>query len=72
MKAILEFNLPEDQEQYSTCWNASDMKLALWDIGNLLRNKTKYAELSPEEDKVWNEVRDEFYKILNEYSLEIY
>jgi hypothetical protein len=30
VKAILEFNLPEDQEEYDKCTKASNMSLALW------------------------------------------
>lgn len=32
MKATLEFNLPEEQEEFETTVKASDYKLALWDI----------------------------------------
>lgn len=31
-KAILEFNLPEEQEEFDTAVKAIDYKLALWDI----------------------------------------
>jgi len=42
MKAIIEFELPEDQEEYQMANNASKIYMALWDIKQLLRSKLKY------------------------------
>ena len=44
MKAILEFNLPEDQEQFNIASKAMDWALLAWDIDQFIRNKIKYEQ----------------------------
>jgi len=44
MKAILEFNLPEDEEQFDVASRGVDWALIVWDIDQLLRKKLKYEE----------------------------
>ena len=44
MKAILEFNLPEDEEQFDVASRGMDWALIVWDIDQLLRKKLKYEE----------------------------
>jgi hypothetical protein len=39
MKAIIEFELPEDQEEYEKANNANKMYMALWDIKQLFRSQ---------------------------------
>ena len=43
MKAILEFNLPEEEEQFNVASKGMDWALIVWDIYQLLRNKLKYG-----------------------------
>jgi len=43
MKAILEFNLPEDQTEYQMANDASNMFSTLWDMKQWLRAQIKYA-----------------------------
>ena len=63
MKAVLEFNLEDafDEASHMRCVKAKDMALALWDIEQLLRAKTKYAPDTVSEDllNALKEVRDE-------------
>ena len=47
MKAILEFNLPENEEQFNAANKGMDWALLTWDIDQLLRNKLKYSDLLP-------------------------
>jgi hypothetical protein len=72
MKAILEFNLPEDNYEYKKAVNADKYFTALEDIYQLLRTKVKYAEKTEAEDKVYNEVYDDFYRILNDYNINLF
>ena len=44
MKAILEFNLPEDKEEFDAASRGMDWALVAWEIDQLLRNKLKYEE----------------------------
>ena len=46
MKAILEFNLPEDEEQFNVASKAMDWALVAWEIDQHLRNELKYGNLS--------------------------
>lgn len=73
MQATFTFNLPEDKEDLKTFSNAQDYKLALWEIEQYLRNKTKYPpdSIKDEELKAYNNVRMEFYKILQARNLDI-
>jgi hypothetical protein len=43
MKAILEFNLPEDREDFETANNASKYISTLSDIKNMIRGFVKYG-----------------------------
>ena len=42
MKAILEFNLPEDKEEFEVASKAMDWSLVVWDMEQHLRKKLKY------------------------------
>ena len=42
-KAILEFNLPEDDEQFMLAVKGKDMMMVLYELDQDLRASTKYA-----------------------------
>jgi hypothetical protein len=44
MKAILEFNLPEDQEEFDAISKGMDWALLVWHIDEFMRNKIKYEQ----------------------------
>ena len=73
MKAILEFELPDDQEEYELAVNAPKMYLALWEIKQLIRSKLKYNPdgLTDAELKQWEIMQDEFYVILDNKNLKL-
>ena len=71
MKAILEFNLPDDQHEFDLAIQGSKMYVALWDISQELRTLWKYEELSDEEFKIVERIRDKFYEILDENQIEL-
>ena len=62
MKAILEFNLPEDKEEFDAASKGMDWALVAWDIDQLLRKKLKYEEHVEDTRKTLMEIR----KILND------
>ena len=43
MKAVLKFDLPDEQHQFDLATNATGMALALWDITQKLREFEKYG-----------------------------
>lgn len=73
MKATIEFELPEDEEQYEIANNAGKMYMALWDIKQLFRSTLKYnpTGLNEEELKQWEAMREEFFEILDNNDLNI-
>ena len=56
MKAILEFNLPEDTEEYDAVSKGMDWALLVWHIDEFIRNKIKYEQ---DRDGVLQLVRNE-------------
>jgi hypothetical protein len=44
MKANLEFNLPEDQEEFNIATKAMDWSLLVLHIDQFIRNKIKYEQ----------------------------
>lgn len=48
MKAILEFNLPEDSSEHLLAVSASELYSALCEIDRSLRNRIKHGDLSDE------------------------
>ena len=42
MKAILEFDLPEDKEWFEAASKAVDWSILAWDIDQYIRNRLKY------------------------------
>lgn len=66
MKATIEFNLPDDQHEFDLAIQGGKMYSALWDISQDLRKLWKYEELSEEEWKMVERIRDKFYEILGD------
>ena len=64
MKAILEFNLPEDKEEFDAANKGMDWALLAWDIDQLLRNKLKYGKLLPNTRAELEEIRDTLNEML--------
>jgi len=65
MKAILEFNLPDDQDDFKLATNGINWYLVCWELDQELRAKTKYApdSLPPDKYDAYQEIRD----LLREY-----
>ena len=57
-KAILEFNLPEDDEQFMLAVKGKDMMMVLYELDQELRSNTKYAP-----DTMSQEVYDALVKV---------
>jgi hypothetical protein len=72
-KATLEFNLPEEQDEFETANNASKYYSVLWDLDQYLRNFVKYP--SDREDPILTDtmakVRDELWRLMKEHNLDL-
>lgn len=71
MKATFEFNLPEDQREYEIMNQASKMQSFLWDFSQQLRSWYKYHHDFKDANDALNQIRDEFYRLLNENEVNI-
>ena len=71
MKATLEFNLPEDQREYEVMNQASKMQSFLWDFSQQLRSWYKYHHDFKDANDALNQIRDEFYRLLNNHEVNI-
>lgn len=69
MKAILEFSLPEEREEFETAMHASDCSLVLWHLTQHLRDKRKHAVLSEDAGKAYDEMWDELWRLREEYGV---
>jgi hypothetical protein len=58
MKAILEFNLPEDKQEFELATKASKMYCTLWDLDQWLRSEIK------NKDKELDDVRDKLRELM--------
>jgi hypothetical protein len=69
MKAVLEFDLPEDNTDFQAAINGHNYKSAIWEFDQLLRSEMKYKELTDETYKAYDFCRKEFRKILEQDNL---
>jgi hypothetical protein len=71
MNGILEFNLPEENDDFQAALNGHNYKSAIWDFDQLLRSEMKYKELSDETYQAYKWCREELIKILEQDNLYI-
>lgn len=65
-KAILEFNLPEDENEFIFAKNGIKYSIVLDDLDNWLRGKTKYEDI---DTITIDEVRSKMKLLMEEYDL---
>lgn len=71
MKAVFEFNLPEDQREYEVMSQASKTQSFLWEFSQQLRSWYKYGHQFKDADDAVNKIREEFYQLLNQNEVNI-
>jgi len=72
MKAILEFNLPEDNYQHKAALQGADMKLIIYTLDNMLRGYLKYGHDFKTADEAIATIRDNLNHDLESYSINIH
>ena len=70
MKAILEFELPEDKENFDASAKGMDWAIVAWDIDQLLRKKLKYGNLLPNTRAELEEIRNTLTEMLIDKGLQ--
>lgn len=73
MKAILEFNLPEDNQDFQLATSAMKFWSVLYELDQDLRSKTKYAPDDLPRDKydAYQEVRDLLYELMSSENISL-
>ena len=71
MKAIIEFNLPEDQSYYDVVNQSPRMLALLWDLSEQLRSWYKYGHDFKDASDAVSGIQDEFFRLLNNYGVNI-
>jgi hypothetical protein len=71
MKAILEFNLPEDKFEYETAVQSVAMWGVLYDLQTELRAMYKYGDYTDEQNQIIEKIRDGLRESLNEYNVKL-
>ena len=67
MKAILEFNLPEDKVDFDLALKGSDWKHVCWEMDQYLRKRVKYDDgLTEEQLEVYEDMRGEFWRMMKD------
>ena len=68
MKAILEFNLPEDNQEFELATKGLKFWSVLWELDQSLRTKTKDAPDNLPQDKydAYQEIRDELRELMSD------
>lgn len=71
MKAVFEFNLPDDQHEYDVMNQASKVQSFLWDFSQQLRAWRKYQHDFKDANDALDKIREEFYRLLNDHQVNI-
>ena len=71
MKATFEFDFPEDEREYEVMNQAHKMQKMLWEFNQQLREWEKYGHQFTDASDAVIKIREEFYKILNNYQVNI-
>lgn len=71
MKAILEFNLPEDEVEYYCANKGTAMLNVLWELEQELRKMYKYEELNKDETLIVERMRDFLNDSLNDHEINL-
>lgn len=66
MKHILEFSLPEDQNDLTLATNAQKYFLVLWDLDQHLRNAIKY-----EQKEEYQPIREKLYELMGSHYVDL-
>jgi hypothetical protein len=67
--ATLKFTLPEEEQEFNNAISAYKLKSVLWDFSNQLRSWQKYHHDFKDADDALDNIREEFYRCLNEHNV---
>jgi len=71
MIAKLEFNIPEEKDEFKMAIRGFDYWVVLWDLSQWLRGKLKYDHEYKTADEALEAVQTELYNLIDEHSCPI-
>lgn len=73
MKAVLEFNLPEEQEEFDYATKGALYSIVLFELDQYLRTKTKYESdsLTEGQYEVYESIRNKLRELAEERGVNI-
>jgi hypothetical protein len=74
MKAILEFNLPEDDHEFKMATQGASMHSVLWEMDQWLRAQYKYmsdAEYSEDKYEAYEKARNQLREFMMENNISL-
>lgn len=71
MKAIIEFNLPEEQAEHYCAIKGADMLNVLWELKAELRSMLKYGDLPEQQYQIVEKIQDFLISSLNENDINL-
>lgn len=71
MRAIFEFDLPEDQNEFQLMNQARKVQSFLWDFNEQLRSWYKYGHPFKDTDDALHEIREQWYRLMNEHGVDL-
>ena len=71
-KAMLKFDLPEEQSEFNCAISGSDYKAVLEEVLQMLRSKIKYNDdLSPEQRETYAQVREWIFDLVRDFNISL-
>lgn len=64
-RVSLEFDLPEEQEEFDLAYHGARLSVIIEDLDNYLRNRMKYDELDEAQYEVYDTVRRKLTELRN-------
>lgn len=71
MKAILKYNLPEENHEFLNATQGAKMRCVLWEFDQWLRSKVKYEDLNDDQYQVYQGCRDHLRTLLYEDNIDL-
>lgn len=70
MKAVLEFNFPDDRQDFELTVNAAKWYSTLWELDQYLRSRLKYEEsISDDAYEALDDTRSKLHELMREKSI---
>ena len=71
MKAVLEYDLPEEIDEFEIAVNSRKYYNIIFDYKMFLRGKLKYEDLSEQEYEIIEKIREKFFSIIEENGINL-